>query len=291
MAIIATRALTKRYGQMDAVHELNLTIEAGEVFGFLGPNGAGKTTTIRLLLGLIQPTSGSAEIFGLDTKTNSVEIHRRLAYVPGESNLWGALSGKQTLDLLGALHGTEDLKYRNELVERFQLDPTKRVRAYSKGNRQKLILIAGLSSRSDVLLLDEPTSGLDPLMQEVFRSAVLEAKNRGQTIFLSSHTLSEVEVLCDRVALLRAGSLIETGTLDEMRHLSALTYQITFDGTPPNLIGLENVKQVVVTGNRVSCEVAGKPTALLSFLAMKNVVKVVSHEPSLEEMFLSHYGN
>ena len=291
MPIIVTHALTKRYGQMDAVHELELAIEVGEVFGFLGPNGAGKTTTIRLLLGLIQPTSGSAEIFGLDTKTNSVEIHSRLAYVPGESSLWGALSGKQTLDLLGALHGTEDLSYRNELVDRFQLDPTKRVRAYSKGNRQKLILIAGLSSRSDVLLLDEPTSGLDPLMQEVFRSAVLEAKHRGQTIFLSSHTLSEVEVLCDRVALLRAGSLIETGTLDEMRHLSALTYQITFGDTPPNLTGLENVKQVVVTGNRVTCEVAGKPTALLSFLARENVVKVVSHEPSLEEMFLSHYGN
>ncbi len=291
MPIIQTHALTKQYGQMDAVHELELAIEAGEVFGFLGPNGAGKTTTIRLLLGLIQPTSGSAEIFGLDTKTNSVEIHSGLAYVPGESNLWGALSGKQTLDLLGALHGREDLSYRNELVERFQLDPTKRVRAYSKGNRQKLILIAGLSSRSDVLLLDEPTSGLDPLMQEVFRSAVIEAKHRGQTIFLSSHTLSEVEVLCDRVSLLRAGSLIETGTLEEMRHLSALTYQITFGDTPPNLTGLENVKQVVVTGNRVTCEVAGKPTALLSFLARENVVKVVSHEPSLEEMFLSHYGN
>ena len=291
MPIIATHALTKRYGQMDAVHELELAIEAGEVFGFLGPNGAGKTTTIRLLLGLIQPTSGSAEIFGLDTKTNSVEIHKRLAYVPGESSLWGALSGKQTLDLLGALHGAQDLIYRKELVERFQLDPAKRVRAYSKGNRQKLILIAGLSSRSDVLLLDEPTSGLDPLMQEVFRSAVLEAKRRGQTIFLSSHTLSEVEVLCDRVALLRAGSLIETGTLDEMRHLSALTYQITFGNTPPDLTGLENVKRVVVAGNRVTCEVVGKPTALLSFLARENVVKVVSHEPSLEEMFLTHYGN
>ena len=291
MPIIATHALTKRYGQMDAVHELELAIEVGEVFGFLGPNGAGKTTTIRLLLGLIQPTSGSAEIFGLDTKTNSVEIHKRLAYVPGESNLWGALSGKQTLDLLGALHGAEDVIYRKELVERFQLDPAKKVRAYSKGNRQKLILIAGLSSRSDVLLLDEPTSGLDPLMQEVFRSAVLEAKRRGQTIFLSSHTLSEVEALCDRVALLRAGSLIETGTLAEMRHLSALTYQITFGDTPPDLTGLENVKRVVVAGNLVTCEVAGKPTALLSSLAVANVVKVVSHEPSLEEMFLSHYGN
>ena len=276
---------------MDAVHELELSIEAGEVFGFLGPNGAGKTTTIRLLLGLIHPTSGSAEIFGLDTKKHSVEIHRRLAYVPGESNLWGALTGKQTLDLLGALHGEIDSVYREELVDRFQLDSSKKVRAYSKGNRQKLLLIAGLSSRSDVLLLDEPTSGLDPLMQEVFRSAVLEAKRRGQTIFLSSHTLSEVEVLCDRVALLRTGSLIETGTLAEMRHLSALTYQITFGAEPLDLTGVENVKRVSVEGSRVTCEVAGKPTALLALLANADVLKVVSHEPSLEEMFLSHYGH
>jgi ABC-2 type transport system ATP-binding protein len=291
MSIIATHALTKRYGDKDAVHELDLAIDGGEVFGFLGPNGAGKTTTIRLLLGLIQPTSGSAEIFGLDTRKHSVEIHKRLAYIPGESNLWGALTGKQTLDLLGALHGEIDSAYRQELVERFQLDPQKKVRAYSKGNRQKLLIIAGLSSRSDVLLLDEPTSGLDPLMQEAFRSAVLEAKVRGQTVFLSSHTLSEVEVLCDRVALLRSGQLIETGTLDQMRHLSALTYQITFGDEPLDLTGVENVKRVLVEGKRVTCEVAGKPTALLTLLASANVVRVISHEPSLEEIFLSHYGN
>jgi ABC-2 type transport system ATP-binding protein len=247
--------------------------------------------TIRLLLGLVQPTSGSAEIFGLDTRKNSVEIHRRLAYVPGESNLWGALTGKQTLDLLGALHGEIDSAYQKELIERFQLEPQKKVRAYSKGNRQKLLIIAGLSSRSDVLLLDEPTSGLDPLMQEVFRSAVLEAKGRGQTVFLSSHTLSEVEVLCDRVALLRNGQLIETGTLDQMRHLSALTYQITFGDEPLDLTGVENVKRILVEGMRVTCEVAGKPTALLTLLAGANVVRVVSHEASLEEIFLSHYGN
>lgn len=291
MSIIATHELTKRYGDKDAVHNLDLAIEPGEVFGFLGPNGAGKTTTIRLLLGLIQPTSGSAEIFGLDTKKNSVEIHKRLAYVPGESNLWGSLTGKQTLDLLGSLHGEVDIAYRNELIERFQLEPNKKVRAYSKGNRQKLLLIAGLSTRSEVLLLDEPTSGLDPLMQEVFRSAVLDAKERGQTIFLSSHTLSEVEVLCDRVALLRSGVLIETGTLDQMRHLSALTYQITFESEPIDLSSIENVKRILIEGRRVTCEIAGKPNALLTLLASADVVKVVSHEPSLEEIFLSHYGN
>lgn len=291
MSIIATHALTKRYGDKDAVHDLDLAISPGEVFGFLGPNGAGKTTTIRLLLGLVQPTSGSAEIFGLDTKKHSVEIHERLAYVPGESNLWGSLTGRQTLDLLGALHGQVDMAYRKELVERFQLDPIKKVRAYSKGNRQKLLLIAGLASRSEVLLMDEPTSGLDPLMQEVFRGAVLDAKERGQTIFLSSHTLSEVEVLCDRVALLRSGELIETGTLDQMRHLSALTYQITFEDEPIDLSGVENIQRILVEGRRVTCQVAGKPTALLSLLSSVDVVKIISHEPSLEEMFLSHYGD
>jgi len=290
MSIIATYELTKRYGDKDAVHELNLDIHAGEVFGFLGPNGAGKTTTIRLLLGLVQPTSGRAEIFGLDTRDNSVEIHKRLAYVPGEANLWGSLTGKQTLDLLGSLHGEIDLNYRDKLIEQFQLDQGKKVRAYSKGNRQKLLLIAGISSRSEVLLLDEPTSGLDPLMQEVFRSAVLEAKERGQTVFLSSHTLSEVEVLCDRLALLRSGELIETGTLEQMRHLSALTYQITFASTPPDLSGLENVKRILIEGKRLTCEVVGAPTALLALLANQDVVKVISHEPSLEEIFLSHYG-
>jgi len=291
VAIIATHGLTKRYGDKDAVQDLNLAIEPGEVFGFLGPNGAGKTTTIRLLLGLIQPTAGRAEIFGLDSKSEAVEIHKRLAYVPGESNLWTSLTGKQTLDLLGSLHGSVDVQYRDELVQHFQLDPYKKVRAYSKGNRQKLLLIAGLSSRSEVLLLDEPTNGLDPLMQEVFRSAVISAKGRGQTVLLSSHTLSEVEALCDRISLLRDGRLIETGTLDQMRHLSALTYQITFAGPPPDISTIENVNGIRVEGNRLSCEVLGNPTPLLRFLATSDVTKLVSHEPSLEEIFLQHYGD
>ena len=291
MGIITTRGLTKTYGDKAAVKNLDLDITEGQVFGFLGPNGAGKTTTIRMMLGLIKPSSGSAEIFGLDCTKNPREIHKRLAYVPGESNLWGSLTGKQTLELLSSLHGKVDSAYQANLVERFQLDPSKRVRAYSKGNRQKLLLVAGLSTRSDVLLLDEPTSGLDPLMQEVFRSVVLEAKERGQTIFLSSHTLSEVEVLCDLVGLLRNGELIEIGTLEEMRHLSALTYQITFAGAPIDLSKVENVKRVVVEGHRVSCELAGTPTALMQALANANVTKLVAHEASLEEIFLSHYGS
>ncbi len=291
MGIVETHDLTKTYGDKSAVKNLNLSIAEGEVFGFLGPNGAGKTTTIRMLLGLIKPTSGSAQIFGLDCEKETAQIHKRLAYVPGESNLWGSLTGEQTLKLLSSLHGEVDKKFQNSLIEKFQVDPSKKVRAYSKGNRQKLLLVAGLSFQTDVLLLDEPTSGLDPLMQEVFRSVVLEAKERGQTIFLSSHTLSEVEVLCDQVGLLRTGELIEVGTLDQMRHLSALTYQITFAGAIPDLSTLENVKRVVVEGQRVTCELTGKPTQLLSFLQEKNVEKLICHEASLEEIFLSHYGN
>lgn len=291
MAIICATALTKSYNNVAAVDNLNLEIPQGQAFGFLGPNGAGKTTTIRLLLGLIKPSSGRSEIFGLDCQTNTREIHKRLAYVPGESNLWASLTGHQTLEFLSSLHGSVDKKYQMELIEMFELDPSKKVRAYSKGNRQKLLLISGLSTRAQLLLLDEPTSGLDPLMQEVFRTVVLAAKKRGQTIFLSSHTLSEVEVLCDQIGLLRSGQLIETGTLEQMRHLSAMTYQITFSGEPIDLTGIENIKRVVVEGNQLTCEVMGNPTPLLKVLSTANVAKVTSHEASLEEIFLSHYGN
>ncbi|MBO0728403.1 MAG: ABC transporter ATP-binding protein, partial [Acidimicrobiaceae bacterium] len=217
---IRTEGLTKRYGTVDALHDLNLEVPHGEVLGYLGPNGAGKTTTIRLLLGLIQPTLGRAEIFGLDCRRDAVRLHRRLAFVPGEANLWPSLSGEETLHLLGQLHGPVDNRYRDALVERFDLDVSKKVRAYSKGNRQKVLLIGALMTRADLLVLDEPTSGLDPLMAQAFRVSLGEARERGQTVLLSSHTLSEVEAVCDRVAILRNGKLIETGTLDEMRHLS-----------------------------------------------------------------------
>jgi ABC-2 type transport system ATP-binding protein len=200
------------------------------VLGYLGPNGAGKTTTIRLLLGLIQPSSGGAEIFGLDCQRRSVEAHRRLGYVPGETNLWPGLTGAETLHLLGRVQGRVDEAYRDELIARFELDADKKVRAYSKGNRQKVLLIGALMCRPDLLIFDEPTSGLDPLMEQEFRHCVHEAKERGQTILLSSHLLSEVEALCGRIAILRAGRLVETGTLSEMRHLSARTVEATFAG-------------------------------------------------------------
>ena len=201
-AAIRTEGLTKRYRDVVALDQLNLEIAQGEVVGYLGPNGAGKTTTIRLLLGLSRPTEGRGEIFGLDCQHRPVEAHRRLAYVAGEADLWPSLTGAETLALLGRVHGDVDESYRGELIERFDLDPTKKVRAYSKGNRQKVILIAALMVRPDLLVLDEPTSGLDPLMEQAFRHCVAEARDRGQTVFLSSHIMSEVEALCDRVGIL-----------------------------------------------------------------------------------------
>ena len=232
LAAVRTEGLTKRYGTADALRDLSLEVNRGEVLGYLGPNGAGKTTTIRLLLGLIQPTAGRAEIFGLDCQHRPVEAHRHLAYVPGEANLWPGLTGAETLHLLGRVQGEVDQSYRDELVALFELDADKKVRAYSKGNRQKVILIAALMCRPDLLVLDEPTAGLDPLMEQAFRHCIYEAKERGQTVFLSSHVLSEVEALCDQVAILRNGRLIETGTLTDMRHLSATSVEATFGGRP-----------------------------------------------------------
>ncbi len=217
-AAIHTEGLTKRYGDSVALDHLDLEVATGEVVGYLGPNGAGKTTTIRLLLALSQPTSGHCRIFGLDSQRHPVATHRRLAFVAGEANLWPSLTGLETLVLLGRVHGRADVAYRDELIDRFDLDPSKKVRAYSKGNHQKVILIAALMVRPDLLILDEPTSGLDPLMEQAFRHCIGEARDRGQTVFLSSHIMSEVEVLCDRVGILRAGKLIEMGTLAEMRH-------------------------------------------------------------------------
>ena len=232
---IRAMGLCKRYGSVDALVDLDLEISAGEVVGYLGPNGAGKTTTIRLLLGLARPTSGRAEIFGLDSGRQTVAAHRHLAYVPGEASLWPSLTGAETLHLLDRVQGRVDTHYRDILIERFDLDPAKKVRAYSKGNRQKVLLIAAFMTRPDLLVLDEPTNGLDPLMEQAFRRCVQEARDAGQTVFLSSHILSEVEALCDRVGILRQGRLVEIGTLEAMRHLSALTVEAVFDAAPPDL--------------------------------------------------------
>ncbi|HZM54815.1 MAG TPA: ABC transporter ATP-binding protein [Acidimicrobiales bacterium] len=287
---IRTHGLSKRYDTVDAIRDLDLEVAEGEVVGYLGPNGAGKTTTIRLLLGLIRPTKGRADIFGLDSQRQTVEAHKRLAYVAGEANLWPSLTGTETLHLLGRVQGRVDPAYRDELIGRFTFDPSKKVRAYSKGNRQKLILIAALMTRPDLLVLDEPTSGLDPLMELAFRHCIHEARERGQTVFLSSHILSEVEALCDRVGILRDGVLVEMGTLAEMRHLSALTVEATFDGSVPDLSRIPGVTMVEADGRVVRCHVQGSVEPLLKVLAASGVHELLSREPSLEELFLAHYG-
>jgi ABC-2 type transport system ATP-binding protein len=289
-AAIRTVGLTKRYGDVVALDQLDLEVAQGEVVGYLGPNGAGKTTTIRLLLGLSHPTEGRSEIFGLDCQRQPVETHRRLACVAGEASLWPSLTGAETLALLGRVHGEVDESYRDELIERFDLDPTKKVRAYSKGNHQKVILIGALMVRPDLLVLDEPTSGLDPLMEQAFRHCVAEARDRGQTVFLSSHIMSEVEALCDRVGILRDGKLIEMGTLAEMRHLSALSVEVTLEGQIPDLSGIPGVTAAKRNGRVLRCQVRGSIDPLLKALAGVTVTELLSREPSLEELFLAQYG-
>lgn len=282
--------LGKSFGPVVAVQDLDLQVATGEVIGCLGPNGAGKTTTIRLLLGLITPTSGRAEIFGMDSHTETVEAHRRIAYVPGEASLWPGLTGQETLHLLGRIHGSVDEDYREELVERFELDPSKKVRAYSKGNRQKVLLIGALMTRADLLVLDEPTSGLDPLMEQTFRACVEEAKSRGQTVFLSSHILSEVEATCDQVAILQAGRLVDRGRLSEMRHLAAVTVEVSFAGPRPDLDSVPGVSEVSAGDGVVTCRVTGSMKPLLDALRGSQVQRLISCEPSLEDLFLTYYG-
>jgi ABC-2 type transport system ATP-binding protein len=286
---VHTEDLTKRYGETLALDALDLDVTPGEVYGCLGPNGAGKTTTIRLLLGLHRPTDGRAELFGIDAWRDPVAAHRRVAYVAGEPYLWPSLTGAETFELLARVRGGTDVAYRDALVERFQLDASKKVRALSKGNRQKVQLVAAFASRADLLILDEPTSGLDPLMEVAFRDTVREATHRGQTVFLSSHILSEVEALCDRVGILRDGRLVEQGTLAELRHLSAQTVDVTFDGPAPELGELPGVQLAPAGSNSVRAQVTGGVGPLIAALAGHPVVALTSREPSLEEIFLHHY--
>jgi ABC-2 type transport system ATP-binding protein len=290
MDIVEIKGLTKQYGKLFALNDLNLTVRKGEVLGYLGPNGSGKTTTIRLMLGMIKPTVGHITMFGKDAQKQKEAVHALVAYVPGEANLWPFLTGIETLHLLEKVHGRVDAKYRDELIKRFGLDQDKKVRTYSKGNKQKISLIAALASRAELLILDEPTSGLDPLMEQVFREAIKEAQNNGQTIFLSSHILEEVEALCDRIAVLRSGRLVELGTLAEMRHLSAVTIDATFNHKPPSLEHLKGVSNVQIQTNHLHCQVNGPIDELLGVLAAAHPITLLSREPSLEELFLSLYG-
>jgi ABC-2 type transport system ATP-binding protein len=287
--IIKTDKLTKQYGDKTALDGLDLTVEQGEILGYLGPNGAGKTTTIRLLLGLLQPTSGSATIFGKDATRNSAELHKHIAYVPGETSYWPALTGAETLKLLANLHGSTDMAYQKELIAKFDFDPNQRVRTYSKGNRQKIALIAALSTRAELLIFDEPTSGLDPVVSKVFRDETLAAKQAGQTVLLSSHMLEEVEELCDRIAVMRAGKLVETGTLEELRHLSAVTVEATFTSTPPNLHHLKDVSNIEVHDHFLRCNVNGSIDELLAVVSHAKPISFLSRKPTLEELFLALY--
>jgi ABC-2 type transport system ATP-binding protein len=293
---IEVAGLRKAFGKSVALDGLDLTVAAGEVHGFLGPNGSGKTTTIRVLLGLLRADGGSAALLGGDPWRQAVELHRRLAYVPGDVTLWPNLTGGEVIDLLGRLRGGLDAKRRAELLERFDLDPTKQARAYSKGNRQKVALVAALASDAELLILDEPTSGLDPLMEAVFRECAQDERARGRTMLLSSHILSEVEALCDRVTIIRAGRTVETGTLAGLRHLTRTSIAAELSRPVPGLDRLAGVHDLVLEagqdgGTRLRCEVdSEKLDALLAAILPGGVRTLVSQPPTLEELFLRHYA-
>jgi ABC-2 type transport system ATP-binding protein len=287
---IRTEQLSKSYGSAVALAPLDLEVDEGEVFGYLGPNGAGKSTTISLLLGFIKATTGRAELFGLDAHRDAAKVHERVAFVPADTNLWPSLTGAEALRFLGNIHGSVDDAYRDELIEQFHFEPDKKIRAYSRGNRQKIPLIAAFASRADLLLLDEPTSGLDPLMERVFQSCVRDANARGQTIFLSSHILSEVDAVCHRVAMLRAGRIVEIGDLDVLRGLSSVRVVALLHGAVPDVGTLEGVHNVQVDGQRLECDVSGAIGPLLQVLTDAGVEHLTTREPSLEELFMAHYG-
>jgi polyether ionophore transport system ATP-binding protein len=286
---IEVSGLVKTFGATRALDELDLNVAAGEVHGFLGPNGAGKSTTIRVLLGLLKADAGTARLLGGDPWREATALHRRLAYVPGDVTLWPNLSGGEVIDLLGSLRGGLDAARRAALLERFELDPTKKGRAYSKGNRQKVALVAALASDAELLILDEPTSGLDPLMEEVFRECVLEERAQGRTVLLSSHILSEVEALCDRVTIIRDGRTVETGTLQELRHLTRTSIEAELDHVP-DLQGVAGVHSLQSNGTHVRAEVdTAKLQDVLQVLTQAGVKSLVSRPPTLEELFLRHY--
>jgi ABC-2 type transport system ATP-binding protein len=293
MSVLKTTNLTKRFGKFTALNGVDIEVKKGEVFGFIGPNGAGKSTTIRILLGIIQATEGSAEIFGMDAWKNAVEIHKRIAYVPGDVNLWPNLTGGEVIDLFVKLRGGNNKSRREELIERFDFDPAKKCRTYSKGNRQKVALISAFSSDADLYILDEPTSGLDPLMERVFQECVLEAKNEGKSILLSSHILSEVEKLCDRVGIIRQGQIIETGTLEEMRHLTRTHLLVKTKMPMDSLHEVKGVHEIEATDQGISFQVdAQELENVMKYISNFAIIKLESTPPTLEDLFMRHYeGN
>ena len=292
MTILETTGLKKNFGKTQALAGVDLAVEAGEVFGFIGPNGAGKSTAIRCLLGIIKASAGSATIFGKDAWKDARAIHSDLAYVPGDVTLWPNLTGGEVIDLFLRLRGGAHVqKRKDELIERFDFNPTKKCNSYSKGNRQKVALIAAFAVDAKLFILDEPTSGLDPLMELVFRQCVADAKARGASILLSSHILSEVEQLCDRISIIRQGSIIDSGTLEEMRHLTRNKMSVEASLPLTGLEQLPGVYQVTSEGNTVHFSIDNSQTAaLLSFLSDKKVTHLTASPPTLEELFMSHYS-
>lgn len=292
MSVIEIENLTKFYGKYQALDKINLNIEQGEVFGFIGPNGAGKTTTLRILLGLLHKDAGNVQLLGEDPWRDAVKLHRRLAYVPGEVNLWPSLTGGEVIDLIGRLRGGFKDERRVELLERFKLDPTKKCSAYSTGNKQKVALIAALVADVELYIFDEPTLGLDPLMEGVFRQYIKELKHAGKTVLLSSHILSEVEALCDRVSIIRDGKIIETGTFAELRHLTRTS--ITVDTIQPisGLEVMEGVHNLKVDGTHAHFSVdTDKIGIILRYLIPFGVQSLLSSPPTLEELFIRYYGD
>jgi ABC-2 type transport system ATP-binding protein len=289
---VAVSGLVKTFGSFRALDGLDLQVAAGEVHGFLGPNGAGKSTTIRVLLGLLRSDAGALSLLGGDPWRDAVPLHRRLAYVPGDVNLWPSLSGGEAIDLLGTLRGGLDPRRRTELLERFELDPTKKARTYSKGNRQKVALVAALASDAELLMLDEPTSGLDPLKEAVFRACIEEVQGAGRTVLLSSHVLAEVEALCDRVTIIRAGRTVETGSLAELRHLTRTSIAVDTAQPPTRLAELPGVHDLHVEDHRARFDVdTAHLDETVQRLAALGVRSLTSTPPTLEEMFLRHYGD
>lgn len=288
---LETTNLTKKFGKFTALDGVNLKMTEGEVFGYIGPNGSGKTTTIRALLGILKASGGNVKVFGKDAWLDAVEIHKNIAYVPGDMNLWPNLTGGEVIDLFSGLRGKVDKTKREKLLAMFDLDPSKKCRTYSKGNRQKVALVAAFASEADLFILDEPTSGLDPLMEQIFQECVLEQKKNGKSIFLSSHILSEVERLCDRVGIIREGKLVETGTLNELRHLTRITMNVETEKPLDGLAHINGVFDVSKQPNGLTFAVdSSEIGTVISYLAPYGIKKLESTPPTLEDLFMRHYN-
>ena len=290
MSVVDISNLTKKFGKFTALDGVDLQVNQGEIVGFIGPNGAGKSTTIRVLLGILKATRGNAKIFGLDAWKDAVEIHKRIAYVPGDVNLWPNLTGGEVIDLFMSLRGKANPKKRDELIEKFELDPSKKCRTYSKGNRQKVALIAAFATDADLYILDEPTSGLDPLMERLFQESILEVKEAGKSVLLSSHILSEVERLCDTVAIIRQGKIIESGSLEDLRHLTRTSLLVKTKEPIVRVADLKGVHEVVEKAEGLSFQVDTEElNNIMQYITPFGIVKLESAPPTLEDLFMRHY--